>query len=237
MSGLITYAYGVTTCSARIHTLLPMTLQSLGKAGFPKPRLFIDGEADVSKYSNDYEITQRVPNVRTAGNWTLSAYELYIRNPNAQRYAMFQDDFVTYPNLRAYLDRCEFPETGYWNLYTFPENERELGWSETKQTGRGAVALIFSNFGLRNLLSSEMYVQRPLEPYRGWRRVDGGIVDAMNERGWREHTHTPSLVQHTGLDSSMGNPRQELAHTFRGEDFDALQLVDEVTKARSIEHV
>lgn len=227
------WATGVTTVSERFDRLLPRTLASLRAAGFDKLRLFIDGVGNLPPDLGEYEVTRRVPRIRTAANWVLSAYELYLREPNADRYAIFQDDFVTYPNLRQYLEKCDYPKKGYLNLYTFPENEKpQTGWYLSNQLGKGAVALIFDNETLRLLLSQRYLVDRPLDIHRGHRAIDGGIIDAMKKAGCREYVHNPSLVQHTGIKSSMGNRTQELATTFRGESFDALSLLDSPTVPR-----
>jgi hypothetical protein len=61
---------------------------------------------------------------------------------------------------------------------------------------------------------------------RGWEFADGAIVEAMNAAGWREYIHCPSLLLHLGTrQSSMGSRNAAPAATFRGEDFDALELL------------
>lgn len=224
------WAYGITTVTSRLHDVFPRTLKSLAAAGFDKPQLFIDGCKTPEVYQ-DYgaEITCHYPNVRTAGHWALSIAELYIRNPTADRYALFQDDFVTYKNLRGYLESCVYPERGYWNLYTFPSNQQLCpkgyeGWYESNQLGRGAVALIFSREILLTLFSQRRFIDRPQDKFRGHKAIDGGIVDSLKKIGIKEYAHNPSLVQHTGLESSMGNKRHQLAISFRGEEYDALSL-------------
>lgn len=246
------WAYGVTTVPKRRDLLLPKTLKSLAGAGFDKPRLFVDGcrESDHSYGCFGLDVTYRWPTIRTHGNWFLSMTELFIREPTAQRYAIFQDDFVTYPNLRTYLEKCPYPDHGYLNLYTFPSNmelpdgrDQKIGWyksrelqngplleGETKtrfQTGRGAVALVFDRETLTTLLSSKEFVERPMDSSYGWRKVDGGIVHALNKLGYYEYVHNPSLVQHIGLESSMGSKPHKQALTFRGENFDALELLNQ----------
>ena len=239
------WAYGVTTVPDRRKDLLPRTLASLKAAGFDTPRLFVDGDNDAASWQREFgcEVTARYPKIRTYGNWVLSMAELYIREPNAERYAIFQDDFVTYPNLRTYLDSCHFPEAGYWNLYTFRDNEtiingKPVGWIEAallnsghtysgkmQQAGRGAVALVFSRAGVLNLLTHQHMVERPMDAGSGHKRVDGGIVNSMNKAGWREWVHNPSLTQHTGEVSSMGNRPHRQALSFRGESWDALKFL------------
>jgi len=213
---------------ARFDNLLPRTLASLQDGGFSSPRLFIDGvkEAQLPEWiSSQYKTTCRDTPLRTFGNWTLTAWELYVREPHADFYAIFQDDFVTYKHLREYLEVCHYPARGYWNLYTFPENEKPLnGWCLSNQLGKGAVALVFSGPAIRTVLQSQHMVERPLNKMRGYRAVDGGIVTAFKKAGWSEWVHQPSLVQHTGNESSMGNKKHPEAATFRGEDFDARSL-------------
>lgn len=106
------WAYGVTTVPKRRDSTLPVTLASLKKAGFDRPRLFVDGGYDSCSWEEEFglDVTLRGGEpVRTFGNWVASLWELYCRFPQADRYAMFQDDFVTYAGLREYLDSCRYP--------------------------------------------------------------------------------------------------------------------------------
>lgn len=177
---------------------------------------------------------------------------MYVKNPKADRYALFQDDFVAVKNLRQYLEKCKYPERGYWNLYTaFGKeenrtggNERVIkgqkpGWYEGAlvtervtnkdrlQAGLGAVALVFNNEAVSILLTSPSMRDKPkaVDKRIRYRKVDGGIVTAMNLAGWREYVHNPSLVQHIGTMSSCGNREHPQALTFPGVEFDALDLL------------
>lgn len=229
----IVWSYGVTTVPERFSDLLPKTLNSLAAAGFDSPRLFVDGISDIPLQYRElrgYEATLHYPKLRTFGNWVTALWELYIRNPTAQRYAIFQDDLITYKNLRQYLDSCDYPKHGYWNLYTFPENQKPYrGWYLANQLGFGAVGLVLNNEATRTLLGSQYMVDRPLCPKRGHCAIDGGIVSAFAKAGWQEWVHNPSLLQHTGDTSSMGNGYQPKAENFMGEQFDALELTDRPT--------
>lgn len=239
----IKWAVAVTTVSQRRSTLLPPTLASIKAAGFPDPRLCVDGTGDGFDHFG-LEVTYRRQQIRTHGNWVLAAMELFIREPHAARYGIFQDDFAVYRNTRQYLDACPYPTFGYWNLTTFdarPGSSNEkvvegqpVGWYEAAelmapkgyQAGRGAVALVFNREALLTLLSSRHMVERPMDAHRGHQAVDGGVVWAMNKAGWREYVHNPSLVCHTGGDAStMGHGRYKLPLTWRGDDFDALSLL------------
>lgn len=229
------WACGVTTVIGRIGEMLPRTLRSLASGGFDSPHLFVDN----CNLSIAHLYEEKWPNltktiheahVKTAGNWALALGELYLKQPDAVRYAVFQDDFVTCLNLRGYLERCPYPERGYLNLYTFPSNQTlcpkdYVGWYESNQLGRGAVALIFSREAVVELFSSRYFIERPQDLGRGWRSVDGGISIALKKAGWKEWVHSPSLTQHIGVESSMGSKPQKLALTFPGENFDALTLL------------
>lgn len=129
------------------------------------------------------------------------------------------------------------------------------GWFLSNQLGKGALALVFDGPAVRNLLGQEYLVDRFLtrdpDPYmrkrlvdsghsneeaeamsrRCDRKIDGGIVDAMKRRGWAEWCHSPSLVDHTGDESTMNNKHRVggngygRAESFRGEGWDARTLV------------
>lgn len=239
------WAYGIMSCTERMASGLAIkTLSQLEKAGFTNPPIFTDGGDNLSI------TTHRRPKIGPFGNWLLGMWELYIRNPNAERYAMFQDDIVCYRNLREYLERStswgspHYVREGYWNLFTFtasvdiakhqPSNEELVphgthnqfqGWYKSNQLGRGAVALVFDRDGLRSLLTHPYLFDHVQDHGRGTRRIDGAVCDVMKDRGYTEYVHWPSLVQHTGDVSTIGNPTQKPASSFRGKDFDALDLL------------
>jgi hypothetical protein len=238
------WVYGVTTVPARAGTLLPRTLKSLAAAGFDQPWLFIDGvthtEADRFEREFKLPVTGRCPPLKAFGNWILALAELYIRQPVCNRYAIFQDDLVTYRNLRSYLCHCPFPEKGYWNLFTFPNNQliaprdgngkQKIGWYESDQWGKGAVGLIFSREAVMTVLQAAHMIARPADASRrSTMNIDGGVVTAMTKAGWKEFVHNPSLIQHTGDVSTMDHgPHPKAA--FRGEDFDAMELLNEAKR-------
>lgn len=235
----------MTTVDQRLTTLLPKTLASLKAAGFGRPRLFVDSDTywvgtNTSGFNLDY--THRgPPRLGAYGNWLLGLWELYLRVPNAERYAMFQDDIEAYVNLRSYLDATPFPEKGYLNLYTVPMNHdgipnngqtAKVGWYKAAHPGKGALALIFTRDGLRALFGGESgyhLVDRVKDAMRGQSNIDGGVHDALAKNGIDEYIHWPSLVQHTGaLYSTLRtNPGRRIASEWRGEGFDAWELIKE----------
>lgn len=234
----LSWYYGITTVRKRIQNgLFRRTLDSLAASGFDAPRIFIDGECDIPQWLLAYPITRRLPAVKTPAHWTLSAWELYLREPHMERYAIFQDDMVCVKNLKRYLETVPYPEKGYLNLNTFPENEYLTlnkgatedyrGFYPSNQRGKMAVALVFSNEAMRVLLSARRMVDRVQNPKRRHQCIDGGVVSSLSrDNGWKEYVHNPSLTWHTGDQSTMKHKKQPKARTFPGEDFDAVQLLE-----------
>lgn len=236
------WGYAVTTVYERLNTLLPITLQSLADGGFDNPWLYIDGlecPYTLDKYKagdrplSSYNYTIRYPRVKAFGNWILGLWELYIRQPNCRRYAMFQDDVLCCRNLRCYLDSCDMPYQGYLNLYTNQQNaehiESKKGWHPSNQKGLGALGLVFTREHVVRLLSSKRLAQKPTTPgHRAYDNFDGDIAQAMRDIGWlvKEYVHKPSLLQHIGVESCIqANKASTQADTFPGADFDASELL------------
>jgi hypothetical protein len=232
-----TWEYAVTTVPSRVDDLLPRTLESLADAGFDKPIISVDGPCDsrLVDVLEPHEVICRGRNIRTFAHWHMTLLELYSRNPWSQFYAIFQDDFICVKNLKHYLTECTLPEKSYLNLFTFMENDaivpgKTHGWHEAAraaqghQLGRGAVALVFSHAAVETLLAQPHMVTRRRDSMRGHKSLDGAIVESMNAAGWTEYIHYPSLVQHIGEESSMGNKKHPISKCYI-EEFDPLSLL------------
>lgn len=235
---------GLTTVPERVESSLPKTLESLTKAGFPVPRIFADGNdpSVCRSHAFDGHVTCRWPRVGAWPNWYLGLQELFLRNPNASRYMLCQDDVLFSRNVRGYLDRCRYPDggsdkypgkKGWWNLYTVPGQEQMLEGSSRWQPSvppehhKGALALVFDRDAVIELLSSRRAVERCLDPGRGQRNIDGGVGAVLGDCGREELVHLPSLCQHqegeTTIPKLIG--RAAVSGTFRGEGFDCLSLL------------
>lgn len=218
------WATGVTAVTSRLERYLPRTLASIKSAGFDDPVVFVDG-GQCQLYSG-HTVINRHGNIGAFSHWVLSAWELYLRNPHADRYAMFQDDVVLCRGTRLFLELTKLPSNSYINLYTFPKNENGLkGWHSADQFGMGAMALVFNNEAFRELLGNPRMVNHRLDSTRGNKNVDGTIAEALRYTGWTEYVHTPSLAQHIGEESSMGNTSFLPSTSFKGEEFDAKGLL------------
>lgn len=257
------WSYGITTVPQRRVTTLSATVRSLAAAGFENPHLFIDGAESSHLWNTQFPglsgVTCRSPTVRTAGNWVLSLYELYYRVPNADRYAVFQDDFVTYRGLREYLERCQYPDgsgkaqkvygaetaRGYLNLYTFPQNQalcprlaephgnlQKEGWYLSNQLGKGAVALVFNRDAVIVLLHSRHLAFRPLDVNRGHWAIDGGVVQALKDTPSTHELGGPwyEFVHNPSLVQHIGHP----STLDKGEQPDSLSFRGEGFDVRSL---
>jgi hypothetical protein len=233
----VNWQYGITTCTDRLQGTLTRTLASLVLAGFDKPRLFCDGPVTTeAAKSLGLEITIHNPPIKTFGNWITALWELYLRDPDADRYAIFQDDVVAVKNLRAYLDRYTIADKSFWNLYTHEFSEKKLkgklGWNKPARIGLGGLGFVFDRDGVAALLSSERIAKRPQWKPNGssgkrwWKSLDGQVSDALLRVGYTELVHSPSLLQHADKNSSsIGNDVEgRISSTFQGEDFDAETL-------------
>lgn len=240
-------AYGVTTVPERIDDLLPRTLKSLETAGFTRPRLFVDGSSDPTPYwAWDADVTCRGDRIGNFGNWYLGMSELFCRNPNADRFIMFEDDIVCCRGLRDYTQRTNIPLGGYCNLYTAGDRNlitsegKPLGWFYSDQRASGALALMFDNETVVRILGSEVFVRSRKNKNTGDMRIDGAVCLALRSDPRREiveFCHKPSLVQHTGANLSvLDRVRQErglrlmnadaaVSQLFPGEDFDVRTLL------------
>lgn len=227
----VVWAYGVTTVPERLNTTLPKTLYSLKQAGFTSPHLFIDGRASLEEYSKfNLPITLRTARLRVVGTWITALWELYIRYPNSRFYAIFQDDIVLSRNARGFIEKV-FPSTkAYLNLYNVPENESKrpqgiiYGSYPSNQRGRGALGLVFTLEAVHGLLHSNHLLHKPKDLERGWKNIDGAVLESMKNLGFQEYVTWPSVIQHTGHRSTIGTPTRELPVSFRGEEFDLLSL-------------
>lgn len=228
----IRWAYGITTVPDRLHTTLPQTLHSLCDSGFSHPQLFVDGCNDSSPYEVFGCLTtcRPKPALNIVGSWMLGMMELYVRNKDVDRYAMFQDDILCVGNLKDYLTLCPYPDRGYLNLYTEKQNHKHLdgktGWHPAIQKGIGALGLVFSKLALQTLFQQGSLIRKPASAHktRYCTALDGGVIEAMKNVGWTEYIHGPSLVQHMEGASTLSH-HYSGTENFPGTQQDALDWI------------
>lgn len=239
------WACGVTTVPSRRDTTLPRTLESLRGAGFQPLRLFVDGEKDALSWGYmGYEYTLRHPAVHAFGNFWLGLLELYLRDPLAEMFAVFQDDILLCRNTRQYMEASlpALDRPAYYNLFTCRPNEelvrsRGRGWRLSNQLGWGGQALVFPRDTMVRMFQSKHLAERPLGmrdgvpcPDRAWRNLDGGVYASVKSFGGVEVVHYPSLVYHADCPSAIGNTRSDprmAQGTWPGESHDAMTWLGE----------
>lgn len=223
------WVVAMTTCEERVASgVTGESLKSLEQAGFPRSivSLHVDG---LNKEA-----------FGIVGNWILTAWEMYLRSPKADVYAIFQDDIICGKGLREYLDKTiNVHRKAYHNLYTSSSNYSHLGidkgWCKSNQLGRGALGLVFSRAALTALLSSQEVVAKP-QTVRGTVGIDGAILHGMARAGFHEMVHNPSLVQHRGeVESTKGGPIGRVSPCFPGEDFNLMELICQVEESDSLD--
>ena len=232
---------GVTTVPSRRYTTLPKTLASLREGGFGNPRLFVDGVVDRAGYEG--EVTTRWPAVHAFGNFWLGLLEMYLRDPLADLFAMFQDDVLVCRNTRQYVEESPKPcldQPVYFNLITVKPNEdlvrgRGVGWHPSNQLGWGAQGTVFPRETMIRMFQTRHLAERPLgmrngvpDPARAWRNLDGGVIASVKSFGGLELVHYPSLVYHVDCPSAIGNRKdgRMVQGTWPGEVFDAMTWVE-----------
>lgn len=234
----IVWSYGVVAVNSRVDTVLPETLRSLHNAGFPQPLLFMDGNIEwyqaeelCHRVSMMHMNSHRVGNLR---NWISAIHGVYFANPHADRYAIFEDDIYAVKNLRRFLElsdlKRKYPD-GYFSLYVQKSNldftEGKPGWHVSNQRGDGALGLVFDDRTMPLLLSSPVFADRMKDARKAYNsaKADGAIQKALEKHRYREYVFNPSLLQHRGTPSTIGNGYGRIPKTFPGEEFDALSLL------------
>lgn len=203
------WAVGVTTAPRRIPTV-DQTLESLAQAGWNAPRLFVEPCESPSPLFENYPASYRVQTLGAFPNWYLGLSELYLCEPHADAYLMCQDDGLFAYGLREYLEETLWPSSpvGVVSLYCPCHEHMEdvVGYSEIDRGWQawGAVAYVFSNPGLRELLSDSMVLNhRHHGPDEGLKNIDSIVGSWCQRRQLPYFVHVPTLVQHIGKTSTI----------------------------------
>jgi hypothetical protein len=152
-----------------------------------------------------------------------------IREPRADRYAVFEDDLIACPNLRKYLERTTTPGTRFYNLITHDVNANRRphsnyrGWYHSDQMCRGAVGLVFTNESAVAILSCRKLIAAFQEESRMYRARDTAIGNAMRQMNFHEYVHYPSLLQHMESESTFGHKIGKVDAFIEG--FDPLSIL------------
>jgi hypothetical protein len=204
-----TWAVGVTTAPRRQETL-SWCLDSLSRAGWSSPRLFIDSGADVHPRHSHLPVTLRSPGLGAWPNYYLSLAELMMREPAADAYLMVQDDSIFYDreDLSAYLQAALWPDEPVAavslycpQVYTQPE----AGWHRRADLWvYGALAFLFPRESAKRFIADRTVLE-----HRWSQRNEGRAQIDLTIGQWAQRSDlpiyypTPSLVQHIGDTSTL----------------------------------
>ena len=204
-----TWSVGVTTAPRRKPTLA-VTLASLARAGWDRPRLFAEPGAEVPAAFSGLPVSRRDETLGAFPNWLLGLAELVLRDPAADAYLMAQDDVLFSAGLRGYLERTLWPDArcGVVSVHCpshlsaglgLGYHALDLGWDAW-----GAQGYVFSNPSARALLADPLPVlHRRHGPREGLRNVDSLVGLWCRLRGRAYCVHVPSLAQHVGEASTL----------------------------------
>ncbi|GEM_PF-1001352 len=188
------------------------TIESLIHAGFENIHIFAEPGAWIPEKGQSLRITHRPRRFGNFLNFYSCLCTLLEESPNADAYAVFQDDIQLAAGLRSWCEEQLWPlDTGIVSLFT-PRlhSERTKGWhlkTPGFQRVCGAQALIFRRDRLQEFLSDAQVINS----IRLRERADDAVLGGWIAReGLRIAYHTPSLVQHVGAVSAMfpGHPDQ-----------------------------
>ncbi|MBW3598910.1 MAG: hypothetical protein KY475_16760, partial [Planctomycetes bacterium] len=204
-----TWAVGVLTAPRREPTL-EWCLDSLIRAGWSEPHVFIDGSVRLPEAHDRLSVTWREQRVGAWPNFYLALSELVLSNPRADAYFMVQDDAVFYDaeNLRSFLEGVLWPgeKPSLTSLYCSQAyNLTEPGWRPLERNWVwGALAFIFPPDLAREFLNDPWVFRRRWEaPRNGLAGIDVAVGQWFASRGLPVWLPNPSLVQHVGNASSI----------------------------------
>jgi hypothetical protein len=207
-SAVSSWAVGVTT-SPRKEPTLDRCLHSLIRAGWERPRLFVDGGTQLVDGQTDLPVTYREEKVGAWSNFYLALLELLMRQPDADAYLLVQDDALFYDgqNVREYLESSLWPDSDVAAVSLYcpqPYTRRQPGWYALDGLWVwGAQAFVFSNSAARQFAVDQQVFEHR---WAGWRtdaQIDVLIGNWARRLGRRVHYPVPSLVQHIGQTSTL----------------------------------
>jgi hypothetical protein len=202
------WAVGVIT-SPRLTPTLDTCLDSLKRAGWGSPRLFVDKATSIALRHASLPLTLREPGIGAWPNYYLALAELVLREPEADAYLMVEDDvlFFDREDLRTYLEAILWPAEpiGAVSLYCSSMYTRpSAGWHRFDGEWQwGALAFLFSRESARQFLGDPLVLAHRSRNDEGLADADLLIGRWSAQRELPIYFPTPSLVQHIGETSAI----------------------------------
>jgi len=202
------WAVGVTT-APRTRPTLHACLDSLFRAGWEGPRLFVDSSVTIADRFSDLPVTFHETKLGPWPNYYLALVELLMREPAADAFMLVQDDviFDDRHDLRAYLEAILWPADpiGAVSLFCSKAYTRPLaGWHEFEGPWLwGALAIVFPRESAKRFVTDPAVFEHRSDPDLGLVNIDIEVGRWAHAHGLPIYFPTPSLVQHIGDASSL----------------------------------
>jgi hypothetical protein len=201
------WAVGVTTAPRRQPTL-ESCLDSVVRAGWDSPRLFLDGTLRVPPRYAHLPTSWREEGIGAWPSWYLALVELLVSCPDVDAYLLLQDDAVLHDrgSLRSYLERVLWPGDRPEIISLFyAGDDMTPGWHRTEANASWAtMALVFPPVLARQLVtdpeSTEALFLASARRHVPIPNVVFEWTDRCEIRTWYT---VPSLSQHIGNSSTI----------------------------------
>jgi len=203
------WAVGVTT-APRVQPVLRTCLESLTRAGWERPDLFIDAAVNIPEPYDRLPSTFRDERVGAWPNYYLTLTELLLKHPRADVYMVVQDDALFYDRepLTPYLETIFWPgrTSCLVSLYcSDADTAGEPGWHPSEGAVKsGPVALAFPRELAKAFLTDRDVFEHRWDADELAATSIGEVISFWAyRRGIPVWLPTPSLVQHVGDTSTI----------------------------------
>jgi len=204
--GRLVWAVGLVT-APRPEPTIQQTLASLRDAGFTDVHVFAEPGSWIPEESGSLPVTVHGAHLGNIGQFCTALTELYMAQPHADCYAVFQDDVAAARGLKDWCDEQFWPlRHGLVSLYTSRVHSGDsVGWHVLDlgfYRTFGALAFVFRHDVLQEFLTDGQVLRYRQRHAHG---DDSLVGEWANRYGIGIAYHTPSLVQHTGKVSSLAD--------------------------------
>lgn len=200
------------------------TLSSVKEAGWEDLTVFAEPE---SPPVLNQTVVKRPSKLGNWLNFRQSLIDMYSEDSEKKYYMLIEDDVVFSKNVRQFLDIALWPSnTGVCSIYSPSHYEtfERVGWNNHSGTTMwGAVTMIFSNKSLQCFINHYNNIE-----WNSDQNCDNAVGRWCERTEQNAYFFSPSLVQHVGVKSSLGDKRyhrRRYSSLFVGEDFDCTKLL------------
>jgi hypothetical protein len=206
------WAVGIVS-SPRRRPTLDVVVDSIIRAGWDHPYLFLDGAVRVKERLAHLPGVLREPRIGCWPNYYMALAELLMRHPDVDAYLLAEDDalFCDSGEVRGYLEQMLWPAPRpcIVSLYCpSAYSARKFGWQPRLSAWTwGALAFIFPRRVAREFLLDSLVCNHRWgkwqEEHQGLANTDIVIGEWATQREIPIWYPTPSLVQHIGTTSTL----------------------------------